>query len=304
MKAERLNEINKEGYLKRHQFNQEDLDKVRNILDLLSYHHTANDEPKVGDIVEGAYYNGTCPYGNGRIESIDMDTVTICCHPYIPFVSFNDKGKPQLNISGGPFITCRKEELEFVKDDRAQYKFWGHSGACANGAINVETYVRRWKVPYEKIPVSFVTEIEEVNTQTNPVLDAKVILFKDHMFQFARFSSMKQLEDLSKIMGFRIIPDESGSRPGYRRYRLSHQLTEGPGFWKLSSLPEDAKPFRTHSNGSLCTCYFTRDDKEKEIKIYRPNPNSKEVYDALSIEEHIRYKKLHGDAGPAYNEAS
>jgi hypothetical protein len=297
MRTERLTEINQDNYLISHQFNQEDYDKIHLTLDLLSYHHSFNDSPKTGDLVEGAVYD-TYPYRYGRIESVEKDMVTICCNPYTPFVSFNEKGEPHLNISGGPFITCTMHELEFVKDDMAQYKFWGHAGACANGAINVETYVKRWRLPYELKPQSYITEIDEVNTALNPRLDAKVILHKDYMWFFARYSSMNQLKALADLMGFTFTLDEKESKPGYRRYSLSHQLTEGPGFWNLSSLHKDAKPFIGASNGRLCTCYFTRDDKNKEIKIYRPNPNSRQVYDAMDTASHIRYKAEYGDAGP------
>lgn len=149
--------------------------------------------------------------------------------------------------------------------------------------------------------LSYVSEVDEIDRERFPQHDAKVILHKDHMQFFARYGNMNKLKALADLMGFTFTLDEKLSKPGYRYYRLSHQLTEGKGFWRVSDLPEGAKPFIAHENGSLCTCYFLRNDDEKEIVIFRPNPNSKEVYDAFSFEDQIRYKRLHGDAGPKFS---
>lgn len=297
MTINRLTEINGR-YLQAHRFSHLDYDIIQNTLDRLAFHHLPDDFPKTGDLVEGAYYDGLCPYRQGRIESVKDGVVTICCKPYTPFVSFDSKGKAVLSMSGGPFVHHRIEELQPIGSDNAQYNVWGCAGATADGAICIETNVRKWKIPYEFIPSSFVTEIDHVNPYLNPRLDAKVILHKDHMQFFARYSNMNQLQDLADLMGFKFTPDEEASKTGYRRYRLSHQLIEGKGFWKHEDLPAGAKPFVTHENGSLCTCYFIRNDEEKKIFIFKPNPNSKEVYDAFDVERSIRYHKAHGEAGP------
>ena len=77
-------------------------------------------------------------------------------------------------------------------------------------------------------------------------------------------------------------------------YSMSHKINDfcGGGFWKLSDLPEGAKPFKALSNGSIVTCYFLNDGKE--ITIYRPNPNAKEVYQPLELKEHIAHRKIYG----------
>lgn len=301
MNTDRLIKINQNAYLLSHRFNQMDYDKVNKTIDLMTAHHHSGNTPKIGDLVEGAYYDGTCPYKFGRIESIEDGKVVVCCHAYVPFVGFNSKARPHLSISGGPFITYRLEELQHMSEDKAMYAIWGCSGPCANGAIHVEAPVNRWRIPYERMPLSYVSEVDKIDRERFPQHDAKVILHKDHMQFFARYGSMKELKALADLIGFTLTLDEKASKPGYRHYRLSHQLTEGKGFWRLSDLPEGAKPFITYENGSLCTCYFLRNDDEKEIVIFRPNPNSKEVYDAFSFEDQIRYKRLHGDAGPKFS---
>lgn len=298
MELNRLIEINQNSYLQSFRFNNRDYQIIDRTLDLLTAHHESNDKPKVGDLIEGAYYDGAYPYKYGRIESIEDDKITICCKPYVPFVSFNKNGKLYLSMSGGPFIVESKDKLQLVGEDQAQYAIWGCQGACANGAIHVETTVKRWKIPYTRKPVSFVTEIKEVNLQHNPRLDAKVIIHKDHMYYFARYNNMQQLQALAKVMGFTLSLNKEDSKDDYKKYNLSHQFVDGPYFWCKEQLPRKAKPFITLSNGSLCTCYFVRDDNNKEIIIYRPNANSKDVYDAFPIEKHIEYKKEHGEAGP------
>lgn len=78
-----------------------------------------------------------------------------------------------------------------------------------------------------------------------------------------------------------------------------HSLSDKPKVGDLTdALPKEARPFMGFSNGSLCTCYFVRDDDNKEIVIYKPNPNSKQVYDAMDIHSQIKYVKEHGEAGP------
>ena len=303
MTIERLQKINEGGFLSRYCFSKLDYDKIQNALDRLAFHHMpASDKPKVGDLVEGAYYDGTCPFKNGRIESIEGDVITVCCKPFVPFVSFTEKGKPSLSISDGPFMTYKLEEFQPVREEKAQYKIWSSQGACANGAIIIEADVKRWKIPYERKPMSYITELDEVDLSRNPRLNSKVILHKDHSRFFASFRNMTQLQRLADIMGFSFSLDEEGTKPGCRIYNLSHQIEYGPGFWKTESLPEGAKPFVTFENGSLCTCYFTRNDAEKEIVIYHPNPNSKEVYDVMPLEQQIKYVSIYGEAGPKTRE--
>lgn len=298
MEKERLIEINQNGYLMTRCFNQLDYERIDKTLELLSRHHVSDNKPKIGDLVEGAYYDGAYPFKYGRIDSIDDDKITVCCQPYVPFVSFDKAGSLYLSMSGGPFITYDINDFVFIEEEKAQYAFWGCEGPCANGAIHIETPVARWRIPYVRRPISYVSEVDEVNNDQYSRHDAKVILHQDYLYHFARFGNMSKLKTLLDLMGLNMTLDPDRTKPGYKVWCLSHQIIEGPGFWKKKELPTDAQPFVTLSNGSFCTCYFLRDDKTKEIVIYRPNPNAKEVYDAFPIEKHIAYRNQYGEAGP------
>lgn len=298
MTTERLIELNRSGYLTTNRFNRADLEIVQNTLDKLAFHHGLSDGPQPGDIVEGAYYDGAFPYRNGRLTEVGGGKVTVCCHAYTPFVSFTAKGKPVLSTSGGPFMSHDIGELEPAGTEKACYKVWGCYGPCANGAISVETTVRRWRIPYERRPLSYITVLDELDKGRYPTLDAKVILHVDHMQFFARYRNMEQLDALAGLMGFTYTENKDAEKPGYRSFRLSHQLTEGPGFWRREDLPSTAVPYKDYSNGSLCTCYFLRNDKEKSITVFRPNPNSKQVYDPMNQKEKMAYTRVHGEAGP------
>ena len=57
-------------------------------------------------------------------------------------------------------------------------------------------------------------------------------------------------------------------------------------FCSLDTLPEDAKKYTGLCNGSLVDCYYTKDH------VYRPNPNAKNVYIPLSLDDHIAFQKI------------
>ena len=60
-------------------------------------------------------------------------------------------------------------------------------------------------------------------------------------------------------------------------------------FWHYEELPFDAKPFIGLENGSYVILYAVRG--ENETKIYRPNPNAKEVYHRL---DYMECAKIYG----------
>ena len=65
-------------------------------------------------------------------------------------------------------------------------------------------------------------------------------------------------------------------------------------FWKLSDIPnfKKCKKFIGLSNGSYVDCFY-KQWKNGNI-VYRPNPNAKDVYQPLSIDEHIAYSNKLG----------
>lgn len=48
------------------------------------------------------------------------------------------------------------------------------------------------------------------------------------------------------------------------------------GFWDISEVPKEAKPYYDIVNGNYVQCYIL--DEGHKVTAYKPNPNAKEVY--------------------------
>jgi hypothetical protein len=123
------------------------------------------------------------------------------------------------------------------------------------------------------------------------------IIIHHGMWFGAEFDTIEQLDFFAQTLGFTYTlerEDTENTLYGtYREYSLSHYIVfNAPHFWKLEDLPQGAKPIKALSNGSIVTCYFTNDGNT--ITIYRPNPNAKEIYKPLPIDQHIAHKRIYG----------
>lgn len=134
--------------------------------------------------------------------------------------------------------------------------------------------------------------------KTNERHRSHIIIFSnDGMWHCAEFENRDQLDFFAQTVGFTYEIVESRERPiygKYEEYRLSHEIDKGSygGFWNLSELPEGVKPIKALSNGSIVTCYYTNDGQT--IRFYRPNPNAKEVYKPLDLQNHIAHQRIYG----------
>lgn len=136
---------------------------------------------------------------------------------------------------------------------------------------------------------NYITIVEK----TSKRFRSHVIIYNG-FYHFAEMHTIEQLEKFSNMLGFTYTLEEvsqSEEHGKYRRYSISRTIDDrcGGGFWKLSDIPDDVKPFKALSNGSIVDCYFLNDGET--IHIYRPNPNAKEVYKPLSLEDHIDFVK-------------
>lgn len=52
------------------------------------------------------------------------------------------------------------------------------------------------------------------------------------------------------------------------------------GFWDISEVPKEAKPYYDIVNGSYVQCYVL--DTGDKVTTYKPNPNAKAVYKPLN----------------------
>lgn len=126
---------------------------------------------------------------------------------------------------------------------------------------------------------------------------SKYIIHRPHMFYLAEFATKKQLDAFAEMLGFsyreiNAYPIKGNAGNIRREYKIDKELHDCILFRDKSEIPENAKPFKALSNGHIVTCYFTSNDTD--IYIYRPNPNSKDVYDPLSQKEQSRYVDQHG----------
>lgn len=123
-----------------------------------------------------------------------------------------------------------------------------------------------------------------------------IIIHVDNHY-FAEFDTIDQLEFFAKTLGFTYELTEErlwrDTEMIWRKYSMSHEINNNNWyFWKLADIPENAKPIKALSNGKIVTCYFVNDGKT--INFYRPNPNAKEVYKPLSIDDHIAHRRIYG----------
>lgn len=124
----------------------------------------------------------------------------------------------------------------------------------------------------------YITEVQ----RTHPTMhDTKVIIHRDWADSFKGFTSMTELAKFAKQLGFgyeMVASWDNGILGTCKKYAISH-LIDDPwdrSFWELAELPTGVQKIPLLENGHTVTCYFLNDGTT--IHIYRPNPNSKEVY--------------------------
>lgn len=116
-------------------------------------------------------------------------------------------------------------------------------------------------------------------------------------YHVASFNSMEKFHRFVRMRGLPETYTVEESRRNWDKQfsfcRLPHTIYgNGKSFNRLEDLPENAHPILALSNGSIVTCYFTNDGST--VRIYRPNPNCKDIYHPLPLMEHIAYQRLYG----------
>lgn len=274
------------SFLFEHTLNESDFKMIENYIEAIKHNHIKCKNPQVGDIVEGAYYDGMRPYSDGIINKINDDgSLNICYEPYIPFISINN-GFIEISVSGGPFENHSSKELILVKeDDERIFSDWGSCGACENGRVNFIAPVRRWKIPFEWKSRTYAQIFNK------PVKNDYLITIKQFgdFFNIASFKTKEQFNRYCATLGIKYTLHEE--KDEYNHYTISHDFKK-KYFWKLEDLPIGCKPMKMLSNGKIIDSYFRT--TEKEIEIYKPNPNAKDVYKPITLEEQIAHLNKFG----------
>lgn len=129
----------------------------------------------------------------------------------------------------------------------------------------------------------------------------KAIIFEydrwfSNMYHLASFSNIEQLQVFLKRFKIKLIKKDIYNKGKYNEvnvYRTNKLLVNNSvSFWDLNEIPKNAKKIKALSNGNIVDCYYT--NSKNVLKIYRPNPNAKNVYKPLSTEQYILYHKKFG----------
>ncbi len=131
----------------------------------------------------------------------------------------------------------------------------------------------------------------------------------DYNFHVASFYTLEGMREFIRHFGLHLTfieAHDTDKQPGYKgrtgivkRYAIRerfhdaecHKTEHGifKYFWSLDEVPANAKPIKLLSNGSIVDG-FTRREGDV-INVYRPNPNAKEVYKPLELDEHIKHQR-------------
>lgn len=187
-------------------------------------------------------------------------------------------------------------DTELYQAEQLPSGFWGikYDGEWIEASLPNEEEARKFIAEREKhlADRNYISIVAKPDPQYHR---SEIILHQENMFYLAEFSKIEQLVDFAKEFGFtftcrKTVPSERFE--WYSEYDVDRKFVEGRSFWSLDEVPSGAKPFLGLSNGSIVTCYFVNDGRT--ISIYRPNPNAKEVYNPLSLREHIAHQMKFG----------
>ena len=120
---------------------------------------------------------------------------------------------------------------------------------------------------------------------------------------FAEFKTQQQFDFFAQTVGLWLTTvierryistsPEGEQNNLYQRSELNIKYIDECLFWNKSEIPDDVKPIKALSNGSIVTCYFKNDGET--LFFYRPNPNApRSIYNPLELEQHIVHKQIYG----------
>ena len=149
----------------------------------------------------------------------------------------------------------------------------------------------------------YVTEVEKPDSiwedrpDKRPFHRAKIIVHQDYQYHLAEFPTKEAFETWCEYCGVEIKLEEEKEALNkecgtWKRYSVNVDVDDDNLFWNLDEIPEGAKSITLLSNGSLVAGYIFNDGKI--LHVYRPNPNAKELYNPLSLDEDIAYRLVNG----------
>ncbi|GGJ57338.1 hypothetical protein [Virgibacillus salexigens] len=87
----------------------------------------------------------------------------------------------------------------------------------------------------------------------------------------------------SRNLQLKLVDEIYNENTGMTRiYNVIGEVQE-ESFWHIKDIPQEAIAYKDLSNGSIVACYYLHNING--ATIYRPNPNAKEVYDPMPLDD-------------------
>lgn len=132
------------SYHMEHQLTESDVQMVNETIRVIE-NSRSKEVPQDGDIVQFTNKHGDY-YAKAHIQDTINDTLYVCERPMTPFVTVYglNNNKIHTSASGGAWSHI-PAKLRYVGTAKKLFTAWGHSGACANGAVEFQAVVSVWE---------------------------------------------------------------------------------------------------------------------------------------------------------------
>ena len=125
-----------------HRLTEQDVIKVNKLVERIESSRS-DIKPKPGDRL--LYTSKRGEYSPiAFIEKNNGGELYVCVGPMVPFVETMGY-QTYYDVSGGPFTGMHESKLTYKGTVNNNFKTWGHSGACANGAVHFHAKVSMWE---------------------------------------------------------------------------------------------------------------------------------------------------------------
>lgn len=152
---------------------------------------------------------------------------------------------------------------------------------------------------YKRVDYAIVAEKRPKDNLSRERLDeyaAYIVKADGMMYHAASFYQKFQFDEFVEKFGITLTESVENSHQSERYGKVTFywldKIFKDAGFTDLSQVPANAKPLKLLSNGSIVDGFYTNENNV--ITFWRPNPNCKDIYKPMELEEHIAYHQAHG----------
>ena len=253
-----------ESYDYDHKLTEWDVDKVNNLVKEVESSRSVT-KPKAGDrLLYTSAYGDYSP--EAFIEKNRKGELFVCVGPMVPFVELSE-ANIYYDVSGGPFTGMHEDKLKYVGTVNNYFKTWGHSGACANGAVHFLVEVNMWEyIEPEPLYGDFTTKTWR-KLFINKVIDPT----RDYLYKGSglMFRNEDEYQDFLNVLCGTEFPSYDKGQLVIWCYKeelkgVSQQewnAIDAPvTSRKIGTLPTNVKVQKDHENHSVITFYVHPDE--------------------------------------------